>query len=377
MQPRELWSDESEGLSNDDNRLPFFEAVHVRQKSIAAFHQGLLRFRLERALGTRPRSDMTQSYHVGQLVDIYLKAPKKDLEGWRGPGTILGFIEEGRVTVRWQSVVRDLPIHLIRPHINVLNSSALKQIADHSVPKESAIAIARPAGEGTSSGSKDVAVPGASDVFFSQDQLLFVISLCEARNNFEVFFNVDSADQLRGPYLDTLISLASALQSGSQQLHAIDPRHKCVWSRDAERDQHVIFGVGGRIASDHGVKAYSGVILQAGRRFVPSLPDIAQFHCISWLDSNFLRLTFYPGNVQIDWIREGVCDLSDLHLLRTIVVLETRLEVPPLQELLERSEEIAEPPQEGRVRNEEWPDTALKMLADEKDYSPSISDPGP
>jgi hypothetical protein len=136
--PREFWSDESDSISSGDGRLLFYELMHVRQRSIAAFHLSLLRFRLERSLKSRPRTDLQQLYTIGQNVDIFLKAAKKDVEGWRGPGVIIGFLGEGRVTVRWQSSIRDLPMNLIRPHINILNTTALKQIkADNKPPVES------------------------------------------------------------------------------------------------------------------------------------------------------------------------------------------------------------------------------------------------
>jgi hypothetical protein len=90
---------------------------------------------------TRPRTDHVQSYSIGQLVDIFVKNNKKDLEGWRGPGVVLGFIGEGRVTVRWQSVVKDLPVNLIRPHMTVLNSSALPKLADRATQAAEVAAI--------------------------------------------------------------------------------------------------------------------------------------------------------------------------------------------------------------------------------------------
>ena len=81
MEPQEFWNDETEELSASDSRLPFWEMAHVRHRSISAFHGALLRYRMERSLKARPRTDHAQSYSVGQLVDVYIKTPKKDQEG--------------------------------------------------------------------------------------------------------------------------------------------------------------------------------------------------------------------------------------------------------------------------------------------------------
>ena len=75
--PRELWSDESDFVSNDEGGLPFWEMAHVRHRSIGAFHQALLRFRLERSLKARPRTDLAQNYTIGQLIDVYIKTAEK------------------------------------------------------------------------------------------------------------------------------------------------------------------------------------------------------------------------------------------------------------------------------------------------------------
>ena len=314
MHPREFWNDESDTVSSSDAKLPFMEMIHVRNRSIAAFQQALLRYRLETSLKSRPRTDMAQLYTVGQLVDIFLKGSKKDQEGWRGPGVVLGFVGEGRATIRWQSVVRDLPYNLIRPHLSVLNvSKPISNGTDNAAPSKPV--EPKPAIQERASSSTD---KGPSAVPFHEDLTLSVL-----RNNFEVFFNISSADQLRGVYLDTLMSLASTLQTGNQQIHAIEaqnPRHG--WSRDAVRDQYVVFGVGGKLASEFGVANYSGVILSAGRRFVTPWPGIAKFHTVSWTNPTFMRVNSSLGTPQIDWVNQCFCTIENLHLLRTIIVLE-------------------------------------------------------
>ncbi|MEI6872344.1 MAG: reverse transcriptase domain-containing protein, partial [Verrucomicrobiota bacterium] len=361
-EPIELWSDESDSLSTDDSRLPWYEMAHMRHRSIAAFHSALLRFRMERSLKARPRTDLAQAYTIGQLVDVYIKTPKKDQEGWRGPGVILGFIGEGRATVRWQSSVKDLPFNLIRPHLTVMNSSALPQLAKAAVET-----IALPPLEDAAD------VPAASAILFYELE-----KLVSARNRFEVYFGTDSADQMRSPELDSLVSLASSLQTGSQQIHAIDTarRHQHVFSLDAQRDQKVIFTLASRFAAVNRVANFSGVLLQSGRRVVTPLPGVAKYHALVWINPNYITIIEMSGHSRLDWIEQGVCEMSELHLLRAIVFLESRKEALPLTQLLERSEPVQEVKEAGRIRGEDWLEDDLRPppLADSSDDE---DDPGP
>ena len=361
-QPKEFWNDEMEATSANDVKLPFMEMIYIRHKSVSAFHQALMRYRLETSLKSRPRTDQRQMYVIGQLVDIFLKGTRKDQEGWRGPAVVLGFVGEGRATVRWQSVVRDLPYNLLRPYINILNTT---------IPLRVTAAVEEVAIPERASASTDLS--RATHPVFDEETFPVL------RTNYEAFFNVSSADQLRGVYLDTLVSLASALQIGVQAVHAIEaqnPRHG--WSRDAIQDQYVVFGIGSKLASDFEVKHYAGVLLSAGRRFVTPWPGIQQFHMIAWIDPNFMRVMSSPGNQKIDWIEQGVCVHETLHLLRTIVLLEARKETPVLQTLLDAvqvTDDVEQP--QGRVRDtEEWTreEITSPVMDEGLDPGPSISE---
>jgi hypothetical protein len=378
--PREFWSDESSTISQDDTRLPFYEMMHVRQRSIAAFHLALLRFRLERSIKSRARTDLKQLYTVGQNVDIFLKGAKKDQEGWRGPAVVLGFLGEGRVTIRWQSVLRDLPLNLIRPHINVLNTTALRQIKADAAEEVQIIAAAPPAEEPASSSTSRQIVKRVLPLPAEIAHVIHNDDLVTGRNMFEVFFNTDAADQLRGVFLDSLVSLASVLQPGNQQIHAIDAmsaQHS--WSRDAIRDQYGVFTLGSKFASEFEVKNYCGIVFQSGRRFMSPMPGIARLHAIAWVDPNFMRIIRVHGQQHIDWVKEGIATVENLHLLRAIVLLEARKELPVLQSILESAPQPMERDQpEGRIRNEEWQDEDIIVPhepdQDHFDPGPSISE---
>ena len=365
--PRELWSDESDFLAQDEGGLPFFEMAHVRHRSIAAFHQALLRFRLERSLKARPRTDLSQNYTIGQTIDVYIKNSRKDLEGWRGPGTLLAFAGEGRATIRWQSSIRDIPFNLIRPHLAILNSSALPKIASAAI-SDAAPSVEPPvaAAEGEPASS--------SAGFVELSPTLF--ALVEARNNYEVLMGTDSADQLRSPYFDTLVSLASSLQLGSQQIHAIDTSNhgQHVFSYDAQRDQKVIYSVGSKFAETNHIDHYAGIIMQAGRRSVQPMPGIRKLHYFVWTHPDFIHVNESHGQTMIDWVELGVCSVSEVHLLRAVVFLEARHEPPTLTKLLS-GEELKDVPEDGplnpRLRGEDWP---FEEILEETDH---VSDPGP
>ena len=384
--PREFWSDETDFTSSFDVKLPFYEMVHIRHKSIGAFHQALLRFRLEKGVKSRPRSDQAANYQIGQLVDIFIKSTRKDQESWRGPATILGFLGEGRCTVRWQSIVRDVPYNLIRPFISVLNVSVpLATIKDKGPTRSEEPATAADAPpEPVFRRSKTVPPPvtstaeGQTEGGSSSSKGTF-LALAIGRNEYETYFNTSSADQLRGPYLDTLMSLTSALQVGQQILHAFEinsPSH--TWSRDAVRDGYVIFNVAKKFATANNIPHFAGAILQSGRRYVSPWDGGRFFHCVAWTDSLFSRIVTMPCNQQIDWISQGICNLEDLHLLRAIIVIEARKEVPTLSTLLQASQETQETtePAQGRVR-EQWYDEELLQPPSDKDDDDNATDAGP
>ena len=385
-QPREFWSDETDTTSSYDVKLPFYEMIHVRHKSIGAFHQALLRFRLEKGVRSRPRSDQAANYQVGQLVDIFIKSTRKDQESWRGPATILGFLGEGRCTVRWQSIVRDVPYNLIRPYISVINASmpltAIKD-AELTSPEEPAPAADAPQELVARRPMKvpppvTSTPPGRTEGGSSSSKGTYP-AFTVGRNEYETYFNTSSADQLRGPYLDTLMSLTSAMQIGQQILHAFEINSSAhTWSRDAIRDGYVIFNVAKKFAAANSIPHFAGAIMQAGRRYVAPWDGGRFFHCIAWTDSQFARVITAPCNQQIDWISQGICTLDELHLLRAVIIIEARKEVPTLSTLLQASQEAPETtePAEGRVR-EPWYDDELIQPPSDKDEEDDSTDAGP
>ena len=351
--PREPWSDETDQLSGDDNLLPFFEHIHIRHRSIGAFHQALLRFRMERSLQARARTDHAESYAIGEHVDIFLRPSRKDQEGWRGPGVIVDFVGEGQCSVRWQSVVRDIPFHHVRPHISVSSSSVLP-----IPPEERSTDPAIDAAES----DEPTAAEEAHFAYFSQFGAT------------EAYFQEDNSDQLRNPYFQTLVSLAASLPIGTQQLHAVQPSKNGnhVWTRDAQRDGRVIYSVGARLASHLHIKNYTGISLLAGRHGIP-LPNVSRSHCFVWTtDPRFIKCTQQRGSNQLDWVRDGsITDIKELHLVHAFVLYEAKEDIPPLQELLKGLDGQPEEPfqSEGRVR-EEWPDQQDLHI----DAGPSISE---
>ena len=119
--PNDIRVDEDVTCSADDELvLPFFQHELVRNRSIQAFQESLLQQRLIRAKAGRSRTEVTQGYRIGQLVDIYRRPLKKDLVGWRGPCPIIALTGEGLITVRWQGQYLDIPVRQVRPHIPLI-----------------------------------------------------------------------------------------------------------------------------------------------------------------------------------------------------------------------------------------------------------------
>jgi hypothetical protein len=256
---------------------------------------------------------------------------------------------------------------LIRPHLAILNSSALPKIATAAI-SDAAPSVEPPvaAAEGEPASSSTGLVELSPTLF----------ALVEARNNYEVLMGTDSADQLRSPYFDTLVSLASSLQLGSQQIHAVDTSNhgQHVFSYDAQRDQKVIYSVGSKFAETNHIDHYAGIIMQAGRRSVQPMPGIRKLHCFLWTHPDFIHMNESHGQTMIDWVELGVCSVSEVHLLRAVVFLEARHEPPTLSKLLSEIE-LKDVPEDvlhnPRMRGEDWP---FEEILDEKDLA---SDPGP
>jgi hypothetical protein len=86
-----------------------------------------------------------------------------------------------------------------------------------------------------------------------------------------------------------------------------------------------------------------------------------------------MRIITSSGQSKIDWIHEGICSVEEIHMLRTVVLLEARKEVPVMQTLLDSAPEVPdEIANTARVR-EEWQQEDI-IRPPENDQ---ISDPGP
>ena len=125
-QPSPVFWDETEHLGQlGTDSVSFFEHAAVRAKAIAHFHQSLLATGLARVNTSRPRSDEQRTYKVGEWVDCWRKPKNKDRSGWRGPCVIINLLGEGMLTVRWQGVYMDIPVHHARPHLTSTPTATL------------------------------------------------------------------------------------------------------------------------------------------------------------------------------------------------------------------------------------------------------------
>ena len=88
--PAPLFPEDSEYLVPIEAHTVFYEHQLVRSKAIASFHAAVIEERVERTLAGRSRNNaIQQKYTPGMHVDFFRKSEKKQLEGWRGPATIL------------------------------------------------------------------------------------------------------------------------------------------------------------------------------------------------------------------------------------------------------------------------------------------------
>ena len=108
------------------------------------------------------------------------------------------------------------------------------------------------------------------------------------------------------------------------------------------------------------------------------MPHVSELLCFGWLDPQFINSVKQKGQLAIDWIQQGFCKETELHLYRSFVLLATSREVPPLEQILkEDAKTVGADTGEGpRVRtNEDWPETneVIKQdETDEDDIGPSV-----
>ena len=123
--PGPIFDEDQEFVFPVEAHNVFYEHQIIRAKAIACFHEALIDERIQRNLSGRSRTAVAQNYIPGMSVDFYRKSERKQLEGWRGPATILALTVEGYVTLRWQSHNLDIPVNHIRPHLDVFPRPAL------------------------------------------------------------------------------------------------------------------------------------------------------------------------------------------------------------------------------------------------------------
>ena len=122
------------GQINDALARPGLHRRHharVRELASCAIIGSIADSRMKQAELTRSRpAGELMAYQPGQLVDLWSKQTRKDVEGWRGPGKIATVqAEEGNVTIRYQgrtlaSLSRDASSHTL-PGISHRSESAV------------------------------------------------------------------------------------------------------------------------------------------------------------------------------------------------------------------------------------------------------------
>ena len=133
--PNPIWTDETESINQlGSEGVAFYEHQIVRAKAIAIFHQSLLISGLARVNHARPRTTEQQLFVPGQWVDVWRKPKNKNHAAWRGPCVVVALLGSGFITVRWQSVYYDVPIHHARPHFFQTPAATLENSGQPVVP---------------------------------------------------------------------------------------------------------------------------------------------------------------------------------------------------------------------------------------------------
>ena len=326
--PSPLFPEDSEHIVPISAHTIFYEHQLIRSKAIASFHAAVIEERLERVLAGRSRNTANQQkYLVGMHVDFFRKSEKKQLEGWRGPATILALLGEGYVTLRWQSHTLDIPVNHVRPHINVTPTVA----APAPQPKESVV-----------NASSDTAA-GPLAVVDDQTHTALVA--------WENYWFTEANNTVMDDAFLSLVSCTALMPLNTTIVHGLYTKDNVVLpSAAAARDSGVLFSLGKDAAHARGISNYIGVVLIAGKRFTMQSTAKA-YHCY-WWTGDATTATLHEAIVthQVDFISLGV-KLVELSQLRAVVFLEGEAPSgPPLHELL-RFAELEPPSSEGRVRN--------------------------
>ena len=342
--PRAVFQEDSECISMFTDNEPFFEHQQVRLHSIQAFQQALLKYRITKATTARPRKSNQTMYKIGDVVDIYRRPKHRDLQGWRGPATVIQLLGEGLLCVRWQSMTLDVPVHMIRPHISVSSTkelppveNPLKQYVKDREDEEAAA---------------DTAVIAQLDQASSSSGTFFL----DEHRVWEAFYNEEIADQLKGDHtcLDTLVSLTSAMPTGTSQIHTVLVlKDKLTVSREAERDSKCIWNVARQLATNFEIEDFVGVALLNGRRHLPALSGIEEYHVLCWINPDNMRQFSLPREGSVDFLTHDF-RVDQVHLIKCICLLQGPKSDPSvLQMLLDQSPFDVEPlNEEPRVREE-------------------------
>ena len=346
--PNPIFEEETDFVSaNIDDIAGFYEHHQIRTKAIQVFQETLLQQRLERVIDARPRTDLQQSFRIGQWIDIYRKPKQKGLHGWRGPAVVLSFLGEGYLTCRWQSICVDVPINHCRPHIVLSPNAALNNSGPAPLrivpPADGAVVVAPPAPQ----------VPAET----------VATHVCSDRNEWEQYWQVEATDEemLLHDSTQPLVSIVAGLPVGELMLHAVILRQNHVQSSQAAlRDGHQIFNLGKQWAHSRGIVNYVGLILSSGRRYIQQHAGVCRVHATFWLGNladATMQYAVLEGDKTIDWFKHGIAP-DQLHHLRVMLLLEgNETAGPPLTELLKQSgndAEIALVPQfaqTGRIRD--------------------------
>ena len=320
--PRPVFFEDSDEISAHSDSEPFFEHQQVRLRSTAAFQQALLQYRTQKASTARPRKEAQSSYSIGDSVDVFRRPKSKDLTGWRGPATVLALLGEGLVTVRWQSTVYDVPVHHLRPHINISSSKALPKLKAPSdaIPKETnamkalmekwdreEVQLNKAVADVEAAETKEAETAVMEKIFgFTFPSTWFT----DAHRHWETFYGEEASDQFLNTrnHFDTLAAITACMPTGTCQNHSI-AIHKgnLAISRDAERDFHAVFSAGRALANSFGITSYAGVVLCHGRRHIPLISGIHSRRVIHWFnEASCNKQLTLDGTSSIDFLRHGV-----------------------------------------------------------------------
>jgi hypothetical protein len=299
--PRAVFSDESENLTMCSDSEPFYEMQQVRMHSVQAFQKALLHYRITKANSSRSRKSNQSNYKIGDIVDVFRRPKHRDLQGWRGPCTVIQLLGEGLICVRWQSMTLDVPVHMLRPHISVSLTKALPPVSNPLQEYVKDRDDEEAAADAVEIAELDKALAASSNPATVSTATFFL----DEHRVWEAFYGEEIADQLKGDHtcLDTLVSLTSAMPSGSSQVHTVLVlKDKLKVSREAERDSKCIWNVARQLARNFNIDDFVGVALLNGRRHLATLPGIEEYHVLCWINPDDIRQFTVPQEGSIDFI---------------------------------------------------------------------------